>query len=82
MGTGNTTIRTYKFIFGLCAFLLGAFLWITLQGPLRYTGLVIILGAIIYLSTVLYGFFVQSDPNKFKSQAREEILRHQNRKQK
>lgn len=76
MGTENTTIKTYKFIFGLCAFLLGAFLWITIQGSIRYTGIVIILGAIIYLSAVLYGFFVQSDPNKFKSQARDEILRH------
>lgn len=82
MGNENTTIKTYKFIFGLCAFLLGAFLWITVEGSLRYTGIVVILGAIVYLSVVLYGFFVHSDPNKFKSQAREEILRHQNRKQK
>lgn len=80
MGTGNTNIKTYKFIFGLCAFLLGALLWITLQGSIRYMGIIIILGAIIYLSAVLYGFFVQPDPNKFKSQAREEILRHQNKK--
>jgi hypothetical protein len=82
MGTEHTTIKTYKFIFGLCAFLFGAILWITLEGSVRYTGLVIILGAIIYLSSVLYGFFFQSDPNKFKSQAREEILRHSIKKNK
>ena len=80
MGTLNTNLSTYKFIISICIFLLGILILVAIQSPLRYFGIVLIMATIIYFSSVLFGFAFQSNPEKFKSHIREEILRHQHKK--
>jgi hypothetical protein len=80
MGTINTNLKAYKFIIGFCLFIVGVLFFTSLQSSIRYLGIVLMLGAIIYLSIVFSGFFVQSDKEKFKSPTREQILKRQQRK--
>jgi hypothetical protein len=73
-------LKTYHFVLSSVLFILGLIVLISFQGTFRYLGLILILGTLIYFSVILYLGFRQSDQGTFKSQTREQILRHQHRK--
>jgi membrane-bound ClpP family serine protease len=80
MGREKNNPKTYQFIIGLFLFITGVILVITASNNIRYLGIFLILGAIIYISNLLYLYFKEPNPEEFKSQAREEMLKRQLRR--
>lgn len=76
----NQKIKNLQFVFGCCLVLIGILIFSFLLNPGRYFGFVFIIGAAIYFIIISSPKTIhRNNDGKFRSRARDEILRHQHR---
>ncbi len=73
----TTKMRNYQVIFGTILIITGIVLFAILSTPLRFLGLIFILGAIIlFVSGLTIRQDSTNENKKFKSKAREQLLKY------
>lgn len=79
MAKGNQNLKTFHFIVGASFFIIGLLMMVTLSGVLRLLGFIIIIGALLYVATIIF-YHRNKSSDKFKSNTREEILKYQHKR--
>jgi multisubunit Na+/H+ antiporter MnhG subunit len=76
----NRNIKTYQSILGISILLIGITLFALLSGSLKLVGIILILVAYLYFATIFYSKISDADNSKYRSRAREQMLKHQFRR--
>ena len=69
-----------QFILGVCVFVFGILIILSIPNPVRYVGVILVLLAIINIAFVYYSKDNDSGDEHYKSRIRNQILRHQYKK--
>ena len=77
----NQIVKNYQFIIGVLTLLIGIMLFAVVSSPVRYFGVVFISLSIFYFVIVFYSKISDSNNGRYKSRIRDQILRHQYKKQ-